>query len=71
MNNRHRRIAKLKKQELNAAKAKFERDYFVSAEEVVRLTRSFMKAFGRMVSDIGKAVTYLGENLQRSMEDKE
>lgn len=71
MNNRHRRIAKLKKQELNAAKAKFERDYVVSAEEVVRLTRSFMKAFGRMVSDIGKAVTYLGENLQRSMEDKE
>lgn len=71
MNNRHRRIAKLKKQELNAAKAKLERDYGVSAEEVVRLTRSFMKAFGRMVSDIGKAVTYLGENLQRSMGEKE
>lgn len=71
MNTRHRRVAKLKKQELNAVKAKFEREYGVSAEEVVRLTRSFMKAFGRMVSDIGKAVTYLGENLQRNMEEAE
>ncbi|HAQ7388510.1 TPA: toxin PIN [Enterococcus faecium] len=78
MNNRHRRVAKLRKQELNVAKVKFEREYGVSAEEVVRLTRSFMKDFGQMVSDIGKAVTYLGkavtylgENLQRSMEEKE
>lgn len=71
MNNRHRRVAKLRKQELNVAKVKFEREYGVSAEEVARLTRSFMKDFGQMVSDIGKAVTYLGENLQRSMEEKE
>lgn len=71
MNNRHRRVEKLKKQELNVAKVKFEREYGVSAEEVVRLTRSFMKDFGQMVSDIGEAVTYLGENLQRSMEGKE
>lgn len=71
MNNRHRRVAKLKKQELNVARAKFERDYGVSAEEVVRLTRSFMKAFGRMVSDIRRAVVYFGENLQRNEEDKE
>lgn len=71
MNNRHRRVAKLKKKELNAAKAKLERQYGVSAEEVVRLTRSFMKDFGRMAEDIRKAVIYLGENLQRSMEKAE
>lgn len=32
MNNRHRRVAKLRKQELNVLKAKFEKEYGVSVE---------------------------------------
>ncbi len=37
MNNRHRRVTKLRKQELNVLKAKFERGYGVSAEEVYKV----------------------------------
>nr|MBY3681515.1 toxin PIN [Enterococcus faecium] len=33
MNNRHRRVAKLRKQELNVLKTKFEKEYGISAEE--------------------------------------
>ncbi|MEB4607833.1 toxin PIN, partial [Enterococcus sp. E4-185] len=36
MNNRHRRVAKLRKQELNVLKAKFEKEYGVSVEEVYK-----------------------------------
>lgn len=71
MNNRHRRVAKLKKQELNSAKAKFKNEYGISAEEAVRLTRKFVKAFGQMVEDFGNAFASLGENLRRNMEEKE
>lgn len=49
MNNRHRRVAKLKKQELNVAKAKFERDYGVSAWEAARTVSVLVNEFGRMV----------------------
>lgn len=37
MNNRHRRITKLRKQELNVLKAKFERGYGVSVEEAYKV----------------------------------
>ena len=37
MNNRHRRITKLRKQELNAAKVKFEKEYGISAEETYKV----------------------------------
>ncbi|MDT2283653.1 toxin PIN [Enterococcus faecium] len=37
MNTRHRRIKKLRKQELNVLKAKFEKEYGVSAEEVYKV----------------------------------
>ncbi|HAQ9646112.1 TPA: toxin PIN, partial [Enterococcus faecium] len=37
MNNRHRRVAKLRNQELNVAKVKFEREYGVSAEETYKV----------------------------------
>ncbi|EME3581976.1 toxin PIN [Enterococcus faecium] len=37
MNNRHRRVAKLRKQELNAAKAKFKNEYGISAEEAYKV----------------------------------
>lgn len=37
MNTRHRRIAKLRKQELNVLKAKFEKEYGVSVEEAYKV----------------------------------
>ncbi|HFC9129148.1 TPA: toxin PIN [Enterococcus faecium] len=37
MNNRHRRVTKLRKQELNALKAKFEKEYGISAEEAYKV----------------------------------
>lgn len=37
MNTRHRRITKLRKQELNVLKAKFEKEYGVSAEEAYKV----------------------------------
>ena len=37
MNNRHRRVAKLRKQELNVLKVKFEKEYGVSAEETYKV----------------------------------
>ncbi len=37
MNNRHRRVAKLRKQELNVLKAKFEKEYGVSVEEAYKV----------------------------------
>lgn len=71
MNDRHRRLAKLKKQELNTAKTKFEKEYGISAKEAVRLARKFMKAFGQMAEDCAKAFASLGKNLKRNMEDAE
>ncbi|HAQ4435465.1 TPA: toxin PIN [Enterococcus faecium] len=37
MNNRHRRITKLRKQELNVLKTKFEKEYGVSVEEAYKV----------------------------------
>lgn len=71
MNNRHRRVTKLRKQELNALKANFKNEYGISAEEAVRLTRNFVKAFGQMTEDFGNAFASLGKNLQRNMEEAE
>ena len=71
MNNRRRRVAKLRKQELNAAKAKFEKEYGISAEEAVRLTRELTKAFGQITENIGNAFVSFGKNLQRNIEKKE
>ena len=71
MNNRRRRVAKQRKQELNAAKAKFEKEYGISAEEAVRLTRELTKAFGQITENIGNAFVSFGKNLQRNMEEKE
>lgn len=70
MNNRRRRVAKLRKQELNAAKAKFEKEYGISAEEAVKLAREFTKVFSGMTENIGNAFVSFGKNLQRNEEDK-
>lgn len=53
MNNRHRRITKLRKQELNILKAKFERGYGVSAEEVY-------KVLSQCVADASEAIRKFG-----------
>ncbi|ELA99722.1 hypothetical protein OIE_05829, partial [Enterococcus faecium EnGen0003] len=37
MNNRHRRVTKLRKQELNVLKTKFEKEYGISAEETYKV----------------------------------
>ncbi|WP_275399737.1 toxin PIN [Enterococcus faecium] len=37
MNNRHRRVTKVRKQELNALKAKFEKEYGMSVDETYKV----------------------------------
>jgi len=71
MNDRHRRVAKLKKQEINVKKIKLASKYHVSTEEVVRLAREVTKAFGRMAEAFGSSFASLGKNLQRNREDAE
>ncbi|PQF34347.1 toxin PIN [Enterococcus faecium] len=53
MNNRHRRITKLRKQELNALKAKFEKEYGVSVEEVYKVA-------SQCVADASEAIRKFG-----------
>ncbi len=75
MNNRHRRITKLRKQELNAAKAKFAREYEISAEQVIKLVDSFIKAItetaGNIFQSIGKAFYNIGTSLLSAHKEKE
>ena len=59
MNNRHRRVTKLRKQELNVLKAKFEKEYGVSAEEAykvashcVAIASKAIRKFGISILDI-------------------
>lgn len=67
MNDRHRRVAKLKKQELNAAKAKLAREYGVSAEQAIKLVDGFVKATmetaGVIAHSIGEAFCKIGTSL--------
>ena len=53
MNNRHRRITKLRKQELNALKAKFEKEYGISAEEAY-------KVLSQCVADASETIRKFG-----------
>ncbi|HFD1594993.1 TPA: toxin PIN [Enterococcus faecium] len=53
MNNRHRRVAKLRKQELNVLKAKFEKEYVVSAEEAYKVA-------SQCVADASEAIRKFG-----------
>ncbi|WP_270216090.1 toxin PIN [Enterococcus lactis] len=59
MNNRHRRVTKLRKQELNVLKAKFEKEYGVSVKEAykvasqcVAITNKVIRKFGISILDI-------------------
>ncbi|MFP3929585.1 toxin PIN [Enterococcus faecium] len=53
MNNRRRRVTKLKKQELNVLKAKFEKEYGVSVEEAYKVASQF-------VADVSDAIRKFG-----------
>ncbi|HAQ0423633.1 TPA: toxin PIN [Enterococcus faecium] len=67
MNTRHRRITKLRKQELNVLKAKFERGYGISAEETYKVA-------SQCVADASEAIRKFGISIlndDRKWEDKE
>ncbi|MCO5429655.1 toxin PIN [Enterococcus faecium] len=53
MNNRRRRVTKLKKQELKVLKAKFEKEYGVSAEEAYKVA-------SQCVADASNAIRKFG-----------
>lgn len=53
MNNRHRRVTKLRKQELNVLKAKFEKEYGVSIEEAYKVA-------SQCVADASDAIRKFG-----------
>lgn len=53
MNNRRRRVTKLKKQELNVLKAKFEKEYGVSVEEAYKVA-------SQCVTDASDAIRKFG-----------
>ncbi|XIQ42064.1 toxin PIN [Enterococcus faecium] len=65
MNNRHRRITKLRKQELNVLKTKFEKEYGISAEEAY-------KVLSQWVADASDAIRKFGISiLDIKWEEKE
>lgn len=64
MNNRRRRVAKLKKQELNAAKANFESEYGVSAEDVAKTVDKAFRFLGGAVEGVGNILVSFGRSLQ-------
>ena len=67
MNNRHRRVTKLRKQELNALKAKFEKEYGISIEEAYKVA-------SQCVADASEAIRKFGISIlndDRKWEDKE
>ncbi|EHQ2678805.1 toxin PIN [Enterococcus faecium] len=56
MNNRHRRITKLRKQELNVAKVKFEREYGVSAEEAYKVASQCVAVASKAIRKFGISI---------------
>ena len=75
MNDRHRRVAKLKKHELNATKAKFEKEYGISAEQAIELVDVFVKAVmeteGEIARGIGEEFCKIGTTLSNINNVKE
>ncbi|EOS7708494.1 toxin PIN [Enterococcus hirae] len=64
MNNRRRRVTKLRKQELNVAKKKFEKKYGISADNVTKIVNEFIDAFGKIAEGAGNAIASFGRSLQ-------
>lgn len=75
MNNRHRRVTKLRKQELNAAKEKLASEYGVSTEQVIELVNACFKAvaeiIGTIFQNIGEAFCNIGASLSSAYKEKE
>jgi len=67
MNNRHRRITKLRKQELNVLKAKFERGYGVSVEEAYKVASQCVAIASKAIRKFG--ISILSDD--RKLEEKE
>lgn len=67
MNTRHRRITKLRKQELNALKAKFEKEYGVSVEEAYKVASQCVAVASDAIRKFG--ISILSDD--RKWEDKE
>ncbi|WP_445447717.1 toxin PIN [Enterococcus lactis] len=65
MNNRHRRVAKLKKQELNVLKTKFEKEYGVSAEEVYRVASKFIAGVSRAICELVSSALEALDDIKR------
>ena len=66
MNNRHRRVAKLRKQELNVLKAKFEKEYGVSVEEVYKVASQGVAIASEAIRKFGISIL----NDDRKWEEK-
>ncbi|EMF0616587.1 toxin PIN [Enterococcus hirae] len=56
MNNRHRRVTKLRKQELNALKAKFEKEYGVSVEEAYKVASQCVASASESIRKLGISI---------------
>lgn len=65
MNNRHRRIARLKKQELNALKAKFEKEYGISAEEAYKVLSQCVAGASEAIRKFG--ISILNDDRKREV----
>lgn len=64
MNNRHRRVAKLKQQELNRMKTNFKNEYGISADEMMDLINSLVDSAKDVANGVGKGLESLGKRLQ-------
>ncbi|EOA3390579.1 MULTISPECIES: toxin PIN [Enterococcus] len=56
MNTRHRRVAKLRKQELNVLKAKFEKEYGVSVEEAYKVVSQCVAIASKAIRKFGISI---------------
>lgn len=56
MNNRHRRVAKLRKQELNALKTKFKKEYGISAEEAYKVASQCVAIASEAIRKFGISI---------------
>ncbi|EME8089040.1 toxin PIN [Enterococcus faecium] len=56
MNTRHRRITKLRKQELNVLKAKFEKEYGVSVEEAYKVASQCVASASESIRKFGISI---------------
>ncbi|PEH48916.1 toxin PIN [Enterococcus faecium] len=65
MNNRHRRVAKLKKQELNVLKTKFEKEYGVSVEEAYRVASKFIAGVSRAICELVSSALEALDDIKR------